>query len=138
MSGTIRTPSVLMSTEIVDNTTGQITAARIRDVVETFAGMPTSSKTASYTVTAADRGTVINMNSASATTVTINTGVLTAGQGFGVRQVGAGTVTIAGGAGVTLLSSTGAFATTAQNALLWVTAHSTANTFFIDTSVALA
>lgn len=137
MSGTIQSPSTLMSTELVDNTSGSITAAMVRNIVESAMGMPTSSQTANYTVTAADRGTTINMNSASAVTVTINTGILTAGQGFGVRQVGAGKATVTAGAGVTLINSAGSNATSAQNALLWVTAHTTANTFIVDANVAL-
>ena len=59
-------------------------------------------KTASYTAAAADAGASTGMSAAGALTVTINTGVFTAGDLAEYRQVGAGQVTIAAGAGVTL------------------------------------
>jgi hypothetical protein len=121
-----------MANEIVDNSIGLITPARLRDVVETFAGDSTSTETANYTVQASDRGTTINVNSASAVSITVNSGILLAGQGFSVRQIGTGQVTIVGGTGMTLASSTGTFATRAQYSKIAVEAHTTATTLFVD------
>lgn len=137
MSGTISTPYSLMSTQIVDNTTGLVKASNIRNIIESLAGIATSTQTASYTITAQDRGTIIRSTAPSPITITVPAGVLLPGQGFGVRQVGNGVVTIAG-SGVTLKSSTGSFVTTGINALLWVTADVTTNTLYVDTNVALA
>jgi len=64
--------------------------------------VPVTAKTASYTLAATDAGSRITMSSASATTVTVNTGLFTAGQslriqnlnGGGVCTVTAGTATV--------------------------------------------
>ena len=61
-----------------------------------------STKTASYTLVAADKGTRIAMNSASATTITVNTSLFSAGDtlfigpnlGVGVCTITAGTATV--------------------------------------------
>lgn len=65
-------------------------------------------KTASYTAAAVDAGASTGMSAAGALTVTINTGVFTAGDLAEYRQVGAGQVTIAAGAGVTFRAPNGA------------------------------
>lgn len=136
MSGTIQTPSFLMSTEIVDNTTGLLTPGRMRDVVETFAGAPTVTYTASRVLTATDRGLTLRMNLGSALTVTVNSGVLLANQQFAVRQIGAGQVTIVAGAGLTRQSSTGTFATKALWSLIIVTVDIDGTTLLIDGDLA--
>jgi hypothetical protein len=136
MSGTIQLPSFLMSAEIVDNTTGDITPARVRDVIESLAGNSAQAKSASYTVLAQDRGSVLNITSASATNVTVNLGVLSAGHQFGVRQTGAGQVTIVAGTGMTRQSSSGTFATRAQYSLILVTVHIDGTTLLIDGDLA--
>lgn len=136
MSGTIQTPSFLMSAEIIDNTTGLITPARVRDVVESLAGTSAQAKSASYTVIAQDRGTVLNITSASAANVTVNAAVLSAGHQFGVRQMGAGQITIVPGTGMTRQSSSGTFATRAQYSLILVTVHSDGTTLLIDGDLA--
>lgn len=65
-----------------------------------------SNKTASYTLVAADKGTRIVMNNASATTITVNTGLFSAGDTLFIQNIGAGTCTItAGTATVTTASS---------------------------------
>lgn len=71
--------------------------------------VPRSTKTNSYTLALADAGTVIEMNSASPTTVTVPPNSTVA---FGtdpdtvieVARIGAGSVTIVAGSGVTVLS----------------------------------
>lgn len=70
-------------------------------------------KTASYTLVLSDAGEVIEMNSASATTLTVppNSSVAfpagTPGTVIEVYRMGAGTVTLVPGAGVTLTVPTG-------------------------------
>jgi len=63
-------------------------------------------KTDSYTLVAADNGKVVEMNKATANTLTVPSGVFTAGQQVLVTQYGAGQTTIAG-SGVTLRSDGG-------------------------------
>jgi len=97
-----------MTNEIVDNTTGLITPARIRDVVESLAAIPESTQTASYTAVFADRGTCVIMNSASAVNFTVppNSSVaFPIAARIYVFQYGAGQVTVVAGAGVTLRNS---------------------------------
>jgi hypothetical protein len=66
-----------------------------------------SRKTDSYTLVAADNGQVVEMNKATANTLTVPSGVFTAGQQVLVTQYGAGQTTIAAGSGVTLRSDGG-------------------------------
>ena len=64
-----------------------------------------NTQTASYHAVLADAGALIRMNDASANSVTIDPDATTdfpAGSTVSVRQVGAGTTTIAAGAGVTI------------------------------------
>jgi hypothetical protein len=63
-------------------------------------------KTDSYTLVATDNGQVIEMNKATANTLTVPSGVFTIGQQVLVTQYGAGQTTIAG-SGVTLRSDGG-------------------------------
>lgn len=63
-------------------------------------------KTDSYTLVAADNGQVVEMNKATANTLTVPSGVFSAGQQVLVTQYGAGQTTIAG-SGVTLRSDGG-------------------------------
>lgn len=68
--------------------------------------IPVSAKTASYTLVAADGGTRVQMNSATATTITVNTSLFSAGDSVWLQNIGAGTCTItAGTATVTTASS---------------------------------
>ncbi len=60
-----------------------------------------NNKTASYTVSVSDHNTVITINSSSATTITIPSG-LPVGFNISIYQIGTGRVTIAGASGVTL------------------------------------
>jgi hypothetical protein len=70
-------------------------------------------KTASHTLTAADAGDYVVMNSASSTTITVNTGIFTTGQIVRIINKGAGTCTVT--AGTATVSTTGSLAL-AQNA----------------------
>ena len=65
-----------------------------------------SRKTDSYTLVATDNGQVVEMNKATANTLTVPSGVFTAGQQVLITQYGAGQTTIAG-SGVTLRSDGG-------------------------------
>jgi hypothetical protein len=64
-------------------------------------------KTASYTLVAGDNGKVIEMNVASANTLTVNASLFSAGNQIVISQYGAGQTTITAGAGVTLRSDGG-------------------------------
>lgn len=70
--------------------------------------IPTTTKTASYTLTAADAGTRIYMNSASATTITVNTSIFAASDVVEIFNIGAGVTTIT--AGTATVSSAGPLA----------------------------
>ena len=63
-------------------------------------------KTDSYTLVAADNGQVVEMNKATANTLTVPSGVFTSGQQVLITQYGAGQTTLAG-SGVTLRSDGG-------------------------------
>jgi hypothetical protein len=60
-------------------------------------GGAASAKTASYTLVAADAGTAISMSNASATTITVNTGLFAAGDTVQITNLGAGICTITAG-----------------------------------------
>lgn len=78
-----------------------VTAAKLDSV------MTIDSKTANYTLVLGDRGKVIEVNSASALTITVPTNATAAfatGATVAVTRRGAGEVTIAGSSGVTLRS----------------------------------
>jgi len=66
-----------------------------------------SRKTDSYTLVAADNGQVVEMNKATANTLTVPQNIFTAGQQVLITQYGAGQTTIAAGSGVTLRSDGG-------------------------------
>lgn len=81
-------------------------------------------KTASYTLVTNDNGKMIEMNVASANTLTINASLFSAGNQILISQYGAGQTTITAGAGVTLRSSGGKLKTSAQYALVTIIAIS--------------
>jgi hypothetical protein len=80
-------------------TTGQVlTAAQMSSLQQTaMGGGSPVTKTASYVLTAADAGTVIQMNSATGTTITVNTALFSAGDSVQIQNIGAGTCTITAG-----------------------------------------
>jgi hypothetical protein len=79
---------------------------------------------ASYVAVAGDNGKLIEMNVASANTLTINTSIFSAGNQFLVSQYGAGQTTITAGAGVTLRSNGAKLKTSGQYALVTIIAIS--------------
>ena len=93
-------------------TTGQVlTAAQMTNLQQTAMGGGTAVvKTASYVLVAADAGTVIQMNSASSTTITVNTALFAAGDSVFIQNIGAGTCTIT--AGTATVNTAGSLALT--------------------------
>jgi hypothetical protein len=80
---------------------------------------PSSVQNASYTLAAADLGSVVEVNAGSPVTVTIPPSAQTAfpvGAVLWIARTGTGTVTIAAGTGVTLLSPGGLVTVSAQYA----------------------
>ena len=88
-------------------TTGQIlTAAQMTTLQANDYNWTVSAKTASYTLVAADAGTRITMNSASATTITVNTALFTAGDTLEIINIGAGVCTVTAGTATVTTSAT--------------------------------
>jgi hypothetical protein len=87
-------------------TTGQVlTAAQMTTLQANDYNQTVSAKTASYVLVAADAGTRITMSSASTTTITVNTGVFTAGDTLIITNIGAGACTITAGTATVSTSS---------------------------------
>lgn len=78
---------------------GQVlTAAQMTSLQQTaMLGGSATAKTASYTLVAADAGTVVSVNSTSATTITVNTGLFSAGDSVTIQNWGSGSITITAG-----------------------------------------
>jgi hypothetical protein len=78
---------------------GQVlTAAQMTSLQQTaMLGGAASAKTTSYTLVAADAGTAISMTSTSATTITVNTGLFSAGDTVQITNLGTGVCTITAG-----------------------------------------
>ena len=75
-----------------------LTAAAMTSLQQTaMGGGSTTAKTGSYTLVAADAGTVVQMNSASATTITVNTALFAAGDTVQIQNIGAGVCTVTAG-----------------------------------------
>lgn len=91
-------------------TIGQVlTAAQMTSLQQTaMGGGSTTAKTASYTLVAADAGTVVQMNSASSTTITVNTALFSAGDSVQIQNVGTGVCTVT--AGTATVSTAGSLA----------------------------
>jgi len=89
-------------------TTGQVlTAAQMTSLQQTaMGGGAATAKTASYVLTAADAGTVVQMNAAGATTITVNTALFAAGDTVEIQNVGAGVCTVTAGTATVSTSST--------------------------------
>ena len=94
---------------IQDFTAGQVlTAAQIDSLQANDYNQTVNTKTASYTLVAADKGTRVVMNSASATTITVNTSLFDAGDTVYLQNIGAGVSTVT--AGTATVSSAGPLA----------------------------
>lgn len=88
-------------------TTGQIlTAAQMTALQANDYNWTVNAKTASYTLVASDAGTRITMTNAGATTITVNTGLFTAGDVVDIVNLGAGTCTITAGTATVSTSAT--------------------------------
>lgn len=95
-------------------TTGQIlTAAQMTTLQTNDYNQTVSAKTASYVLVAADAGTTITMSNASATTITVNTSLFTAGDTLEILNLGAGVCTIT--AGTATVSTAGSLALNQYN-----------------------
>jgi len=111
--------------------TGQVlTAAQMTSLQTNDWNQTVSAKTASYVLQAADAGTHITMNLGSATTITVNTALFTAGDTLRITNIGAGTCTIT--AGTATVTSAGFLALTQwASGILYFTTASAA-IFFPD------
>ena len=78
-----------------------LTAQQLNDIQN----LPISDKTTSYTLAVTDAYKRTMMNSASATTITVNNSIFTVGDVIQVANKGAGTCTVTAGAGVTINTS---------------------------------
>lgn len=107
-----------------------LTASALNNITN----LPFNTRTASYVLTSADNGYRVTMNSASATTVTVNNNIFAAADTVEVFNLGAGACTITAGAGVTLnglslvlnqYQGAQIVFTSASNALVFVTGGKT-------------
>jgi hypothetical protein len=95
--------------------------AQVTQLQQAVAGsvLASSQQTGNYTLQTADLGTVVEVNSGAAATVTVppsSQAAFPVGAVIWVCAMGSGTVTIATGAGVTLLSAGGRVSISAQYA----------------------
>lgn len=115
---TIVSPATLDTSYFQDGqAAGTITPTYVRALADSLAGIAGSSQTTSYTAALTDRGTVVEMNAASAVNFTVppNSSVaFDVGAVLEVCQYGAGQVTLVAGAAVTLRTPTGTLTTRAQ------------------------
>ena len=85
-----------------------LTAAQLNAVQANDYNQTVATKTASYTLLAADKGTRVVMNVASSNTVTVNTALFSAGDTLVIQNIGAGVTTVT--AGTATVSSAGPLA----------------------------
>ncbi|MGA1112015.1 MAG: hypothetical protein ACO3VO_10505, partial [Ilumatobacteraceae bacterium] len=79
-------------------TAGQVLAAADLNTLQANDyNWTTSTKTASYTLAAADKGTRVVMNSTSGTTITVDDAVFEAGDSVWIHNINTGSVTITAG-----------------------------------------
>jgi hypothetical protein len=108
-------------------TTGQVlTAAQMTTLQANDYNWTVSAKTANYVLVAADAGTRITMSNASSTTITVNTGVFTAGDTLEIINLGAGVCTITAGT-----------ATVSTSAVLALKQYDSGTLFFSATGTAI-
>lgn len=90
-------------------TAGQVlTAAQVNALQANDFNQTVSTKTADYVLVAADKGTRVEMNSGSATTITVDTDLFNAGDTLFIQNIGAGVCTIT--AGTATVSTAGSLA----------------------------
>jgi len=85
-----------------------LTAAQMNALQANDYNQTVSTKTASYTLVAADKGTRVVMNSASATTITVNTSLFSAGDTLILQNISTGVCTVT--AGTATVSTAGSLA----------------------------
>jgi len=95
-----------------------LTAAQMNAITT----LPVSTKTASHTLTIADLGTRLVMNSASPTTITVNTSIFGASDVVEILNIGAGVCTITAGTCTVGTSGTLALAQNAGGTLTFISA----------------
>lgn len=107
-------------------TAGQVlTATQMNNLQANDYNWTTSAQVASYVLVAANAGQTVTMTNASATTITVNTGVFTAGDTVRIINLGAGACTIT--AGTATVSSAGSLALVQNQAgTLWFSSASAA------------
>lgn len=107
---------------------GQVlTADQMTSLQQTaMGGGSATAKTASYTLVAADAGTTVIMNSASSTSITVNTSLFSAGDTVFIVNQGAGVCTIT--AGTATVSTAGSLA---------MGANETGELYFLSASAAI-
>ncbi len=113
-------------------TSGQTLTAAQMNAITT---LPTTTKTASHTLVIADQGTRVIMNSASATTITVNTSIFGASDVVEIQNIGAGVCTVT--AGTCTVSSAGPLAIPQHGGGQLVFSSASAATFF-PTAVTVA
>jgi len=87
-------------------TSGQtLTAAQMNDLQTNDFNLTATTKTADATLVVGDRGTRVIGNAGTAITFTVPNSTFTAGDSVQVHNIGAGTVTVAAGTGLTLNSA---------------------------------
>lgn len=90
---------------------GQVlTAAQVNALQANDYNQTVSNKTASYTLVAADKGTRITMSSTSATTITVNTNLFSAGDTLFIQNLNTGVSTITAGTATVTTSASLALA----------------------------
>ncbi len=111
---------------IQDFTAGQVlTAAQMDSLQANDYNWTVSTKTASYVLTATDKGTRVVMNAAGATTITVNTSIFAAGDTLFIQNINSGTCTIT--AGTCTVNTAGSLALAQwQGGVLYFTSASTA------------
>ena len=111
-------------------TTGQVlTASQMTSLQQTaMGGGSTTDKVASYVLLAADAGTTVIMNSASATTITVNTALFAAGDTVNIQNIGAGICTIT--AGTATVNTAGSLALNQYEGGVLYFRSTSASTFF--------
>jgi hypothetical protein len=83
---------------IQDFTAGQVlTAAQMDALQANDYNQTVSTKTDNYVLTAADKGTRVVMNSATAKTITVNSGIFAAGDTLFLQNINTGTATVTAG-----------------------------------------
>ncbi len=106
-------------------TSGQTLLAAQLNAITT---LPTTTKTASHTLVIADQGTRVIMNSASATTITVNTSIFGAQDVVEIQNIGAGVCTVT--AGTCTVSSAGSLAIPQHGGGRLVFSSASAATYF--------